>query len=394
MSDFYTSAIILSAGTGSRMASDKTKQFIELFGKTVIERTVSAFDQSQYIDEIIIVLREEERDEFVDLFNSVKLTKNVKFVIGGASRAESAKNGFSAISSESEFVAIHDGARCLITSNMIDKVIEKAYQKGAATAVCALTDTVKKIDSSGKILSTLPRAEVFRAQTPQVFSRDIYSAAISQKNVAFDEITDDNMLVEMTGVDIYAVDLGPTNIKITTKDDLAVAKQILNERGETSVSNLRIGHGYDVHKLIDGLELIIGGVHIPYNKKLLGHSDADVLVHAIMDSLLGAAALGDIGKHFPDTDESYRNISSLCLLTKVAQMIREKGYKVSNLDATLIMQKPKISTYVDEMITNIADCLGVAKECVNVKATTEEHLGFTGREEGVSAHSVCMLEKL
>ena len=155
----------------------------------------------------------------------------------------------------------------------------------------------------------------------------------------------------------------------------------------------RIGHGYDVHRLVEGRKLIIGGVDIPHSKGLLGHSDADVLLHAIMDSLLGAAALGDIGRHFPDTSEEYCGVSSMHLLARVHELLEKNGYKVINVDATLVLQSPKIAKYVPKMVSNIAFALGVSEDRINVKATTEEHLGFTGREEGAAAHSVAMLMK-
>lgn len=390
MSEYKTSAIILAAGQGSRMNSDKTKQFITICGKTVLERTVLAFGKSRAVNEIIVVTRKDELDSVKDMILNLKIKKDLRFTVGGNCRAESARNGFLAISEGADFVAIHDGARCLITPEMIDKVVEAAYKSSASTAVCAVSDTVKSVDSNCKILSTLPREEIYLAQTPQVFSRDVYSAALSSCE-DLSVITDDNMLVEAIGKDIYAVDLGPENIKITTLYDITVAKAILTERGEDEAMNIRTGHGYDVHRLVEGRKLIIGGVEIPHEKGLLGHSDADVLVHAIMDSLLGAASLGDIGRHFPDTDEQYRGVSSIHLLTKVASMLNSLGYKISNVDATLILQRPKISSYIPKMVSNIAFALGISKDRVNVKATTEEKLGFTGREEGAAAHSVALI---
>ena len=160
------------------------------------------------------------------------------------------------------------------------------------------------------------------------------------------------------------------------------------------MADIRIGHGYDVHRLTEGRKMIIGGVEIPYERGFLGHSDADLLLHAIMDALLGAAGLGDIGRHFPDSDEKYRGISSMHLLVLVRKMLSERGYTVSNVDATLIMQNPKIATYVGRMVSNIAFALDIAEERVNVKATTEEQLGFTGRGEGAAAHAVALIEKL
>lgn len=390
MDKFNTAAIILAGGTGSRMQSDKTKQFIDILGKTVLERTVLAFDKCELINEIVVVVREGEESDAITLINKLNISKSFKTVIGGACRAESAKNGFLAISQDTDFVAVHDAARCLITPEMIDKVVKMAYKTSAATAVCSVSDTVKQVDKDGKIVATIPRETVFRAQTPQVFSKDVYNRALIRCE-DLSAITDDNMLLENIGADIYAVDLGYNNIKITTQEDLRLAKNILTERGENVMNGFRVGHGYDVHKLVAGRKLILGGVEIPHETGLLGHSDADVLLHAIMDALLGAAALGDIGKHFPDTSEEYKGISSLHLLTRVTDLIKKKGFSVLNIDATIVMQRPKIATFIPKMVSNIAFAIGIAEDCINVKATTEEHLGFTGREEGVSAHCVAML---
>ena len=199
------------------------------------------------------------------------------------------------------------------------------------------------------------------------------------------------MLVESMGVQISVVDIGKENIKITTPEDLGYAEYVIKRRAD--MSEIRVGHGYDVHRFAEGRRLIIGGVDIPFEKGLLGHSDADVLLHAIMDAMLGAAALGDIGRHFPDNDEMYKGISSLLLLRKVAELIGVQGYCVNNIDATLVMQSPKISPYVDGMIDNISNTLGIERGRINVKATTEERLGFTGRLEGVSAHAVVTIKK-
>lgn len=390
MKKFKTSAIILAGGAGSRMQSEKTKQFIKICGKTVIERAISAFDKSSLTDEIIVVVRADEAETLSSLIQSLSCTKSLKLVAGGACRAESAKNGFLAVCDDAEFVAVHDAARCLITPAMIDKVIEKAYTTDAASAVCGVSDTVKMVDESGVIAATLPRDRIYRAQTPQVFKKTLYQRALdSCEDLA--SITDDNMLLEAIGVNVHAVNVGACNIKITTQDDLTLARNILIERGEAAMSGFRIGHGYDVHKLTENRKLIIGGVDIPYEKGLLGHSDADVLVHAIMDALLGAAGLGDIGRHFPDTSDEYKGISSIHLLTKVMSLLKSSGFKVVNVDATLVMQKPKVAAFVPKMVSNIAFALGIAESCINVKATTEEHLGFTGREEGAAAHAVAMI---
>lgn len=229
MADTRVSAIILAAGAGKRMMSDITKQRMSLLGKTVIERTLEAFDASSTVDEIVVVARAEELS-YMQGVADMTLKKPHCVVMGGQTRVESAKLGFDSITESSQFVAIHDGARCLITPQMIDSVIRKAFECGAATAVSESTDTLKRVDENGVIIDTIPRETVYRAQTPQVFSVDVYRRAVSNTDAAF-YATDDNMMVEALGVDIYCVNLGQSNIKITTQDDLILAELILKKRG-------------------------------------------------------------------------------------------------------------------------------------------------------------------
>lgn len=387
MNNIFVTAIILAAGCGSRMGMDKTKQSINLCGKSVLWHTVSAFSNCDEVDAIIVVCRQDEcawAGEELSGFSKI-----VCIIPGGNTRAESAGIGFSSIPDKTDFVAIHDAARCLITPDNIQRVIFEAYKQGAATAATAVTDTLKSTDQ-GFIKSTLSRDGVYSAQTPQVFSKEIYSKALEAVDSDV-TITDDNMLAERIGVKVSVVDTGKQNIKITTKDDLAYAEFILSRREK--MSEIRVGHGYDVHRFAPQRKLVIGGVEIPFEMGLLGHSDADVLTHAVMDSLLGACGLGDIGRHFPDTCEEFKDISSLSLLRRVALIIKNEGFEVVNIDATLVMQKPKVAPYVESMVSNIANILEIERGRINIKATTEEHLGFTGRMEGVSAHSVALVKK-
>ena len=383
----YVTAIVLAAGSGSRMNLDTTKQRITLLGESVLHRTVRVFDRCEEIDAIVIASRVDEIDwvkaEMADI------NKPVTVVMGGKTRSESSFNAFSAIPEETEIVAIHDGARCLITEQNIIDVIEAARTHGAATSGTFVTDTVKSC-ADGFINSTVPRETLFFAHTPQVFSRELYEKALNS-DLSRSAYTDDNMLLEQMSVKIYPVDTGKQNIKITTVDDLSYAEYILERRRE--MNEIRVGHGYDVHRLVEGRKLILGGVEIPHDKGLLGHSDADVLAHAIMDAILGACALGDIGRHFPDSSEKYKDISSLELLRQVGCIIKNAGYSVVNIDATVVLQKPKIASYVDQMIENISKILNIEQGRINIKATTEEKLGFTGHEEGVSAHAVASVKK-
>ncbi len=387
------SAIILAAGVGSRMKSNITKQQIEILGRSILEHTLSAFESAESILDITVVTREEEQDFVKKTLQNFK--KPYKLVIGGQTRLESARLGFEASPDTAEYVAIHDCARCLITPKDIDRVAEHAYNFGAASATMRVVDTVKKIDKDGFIISTESRDNLRRAATPQVFKRALYRDVISRVTQNCSEITDDNMLFEQRGIKIAAVDTDGENIKVTEPADVLLAESILkrrNPKGGDGVE-IRVGHGYDVHKLVSGRKMIIGGVEIPYEKGLLGHSDADVLVHAIMDALLGAAALGDIGKHFPDTSGEFKDISSINLLLRVRALIEEKGYKISNIDATLVLQAPKVARYVEKMRENIAFALSVPTGCINVKATTEEKLGFTGNGDGAAAHAVALIQK-
>lgn len=392
----FTSAIITVGGSGTRMQSDDgtTKQFMNVAGLPVVTRTILQFQESPYIDEIIIVAKGDEIDLYTDMIHEYSLTKVKRVVKGGSTRQESVLNGFRSINNESKFVCIHDGVRCLITQDNIKAVMKAAYANNCACAASRVYDTLKTADSSLFIQATPDRDKTWCAQTPQVFGADLYRAcAYSAKKEGL-SVTDDCMLVEHYGFKIKLVDCGRNNLKITTKDDLVLAEAIIRSRNNTNgEENMRIGHGYDVHKLVEGRKLILGGVEIPHEKGLDGHSDADVLIHAVMDAVIGALGLGDIGLHFPDNDKKYKNIDSFVLAKRTAELLKENGYKISNIDATLIMQAPKVRPYIEQMQKNIADVYSVDVSCVNIKATTEEGLGFTGEKLGIASHAVCLITK-
>ena len=225
-------------------------------------------------------------------------------------------------------------------------------------------------------------------QTPQCFDRAAYLAALEELDAEKARlVTDDCSLFELTGRPVQLTQGDYANLKITTREDLPRPQQ---KEGEP----MRIGHGYDVHRLVEGRKLILGGVEIPYEKGLLGHSDADVLAHAVMDAVLGAAALGDIGKHFPDTAPEYAGADSLMLARHVARIVRENGWKVENIDSTILCQKPKLAPYIPAMREKLAEAFGMPLDAVSVKATTEEHLGFTGEGLGIAVHAVALIETL
>ncbi len=384
----FTTAIILAAGDGERFGGDVRKQLVSVNGKSILRRSVEAFYDCDLISAIVVVTKEEDIPEVKNDLHFAS-DKIYAIVAGGIDRASSAEKGFMNAPAETDFVAIHDAARCLINSECISNVLKKAYETGAASAATHVTDTVKELNS-GNIVSTVPRENLALVQTPQAFSKELYELAIGKKsNMIY---TDDNMLLEALGLPVTPVYIDIPNIKITTKSDLEFA-EFLILRKERLSHEYRIGRGYDVHRLTEGRKLILGGVEIPFEKGLLGHSDADVLIHAIIDSLLGAVGSGDIGRNFPDSAQEYCGISSLVLLDKVSDIVYGMDYEIINIDATVILQAPKLVKYVEAMKTNIANSLKISTSRLNIKATTEEGLGFTGRGEGIKAEAESLLRK-
>ena len=378
-------AIIAAAGKSSRMnlAEKSSKQFIEIGGKTVIEQTVTVFNSCVYIDEIIIVARNEDIEKIREIVKSANLNKVVDIISGGENRQESVFNAVQKVGEYIDFIAIHDGARCFISREDIEKVILKAYETGAAAAGTKVTDTIKFIGENNNIIKTVDRDFLWAVQTPQVFSKKLYLEALNNCKT---NLTDDCAIVENSGHPVSIVECSKYNIKITDMQDLIFL------RGKNEM-RYRTGHGYDVHRLESGRKLILGGVEIPNNNfGLAGHSDADVLIHAIIDALLGAAGLGDIGEHFPDSDEKYKNISSVILLKETAELIK-KNYMIINIDCTVILEKPKLIQYKDAIRAKLSEVLGIDRRDINIKAKTEEGLGFTGKNEGTAAHAVCMIQE-
>mgnify|MGYP001623802163 CR=1 FL=1 len=369
-----TTAILVAAGASRRMGFDKLSYRLP-DGRTVLETSCAALAAHPAVRQVVLVAGA-NRPECERI--AAACPKPCCVVDGGETRADSVRNGLAA--AEGALVAIHDAARPFVSRAVITAALEAAARTGAAAPAVPVKDTIK-VAQGGRVVSTPDRAMLYAVQTPQCFSREKYRQALAcVTGEQARQVTDDCSLFELAGmpVELTAGDYG--NYKITTPDDLKKEK------------TMRIGHGYDVHRLVGDRKLILGGVEIPYEKGLLGHSDADVLLHAVMDAVLGAAALGDIGRHFPDTDPAYRGADSLALTRAVAALIREHGYTVGNIDATILCQKPKLAPYIEEMRRNIAAAFGVAADAVSVKATTEEHLGFTGEGLGIAAHAVALLE--
>lgn len=380
-------AIVLAAGSGKRMGTQTPKQFLELAGKPVLAWTLEAFEKAACIDAVILVTASDQVAACRDLF----MTGKVRDVVaGGAERQDSVAQGLAAVPTDVDVVAIHDGARAFVTPEDIDAVVLAAQVHGAAVLGTTVTDTVKRMDGD-EVVETLDRLVLRRVQTPQAFVASVIRRAHEEAQKTGYLGTDDTALVEQMGEPVVVVLGREDNVKITTPEDLGLGLYILAKRGVVT-SGLRIGQGYDVHQLVSGRPLILGGVDVPHEKGLLGHSDADVLTHVIIDAVLGALGAGDIGQLFPDTDAQYKDISSLVLLERVAEVVKEKQAKVLSLDATVMAQRPKLAPHIIQMRENLAQALGIPMACLSVKATTTEKLGFVGREEGMAAQAVALVQ--
>ncbi len=386
-------AVLAAAGQGRRMGGGSNKAFLPLLSRPMLLRSAQALSASKKIDEMIIVAAPEEEAEVRRILSQDDRLKPWQIVAGGSERQYSIANALKALPEGTKYVAVHDAARPLVLSQSVDAVVEAAQHLRAAGLAVPVKDTIKESDATGCVVATPPRERLWAIQTPQVFEAALLREAYAQAAAEGFLGTDDASLVERLGVPVHLVRGEYSNLKVTTPEDLVVAEAILQQRGEERQVEWRTGMGYDVHRLVPGRKLILGGVDIPHSLGLDGHSDADVLLHALKDALLGAAGLGDIGRHFPDTEEQYRGISSLLLLEKVQALLEQAGWTVNNVDVTVAAQRPKLASHIPQMVKNVAAALKVSEERVNIKATTTEKLGFVGTEEGMSAYAVAMLRK-
>lgn len=373
-----TWSILLSGGSGTRMGCAGNKTLLPLLGESVICHALRTL--RRHSAGVVLVIRPIDEEEIKSALKQSGLTVE-KIVCGGADRQESVFNGLMALPKDCDIVLVHDGARPLVDDETVQNVIASVRAHGSGIASTPVTDTFKQVDKNGVAIATPDRNFLRAVQTPQGFKKELLLRAHHEIK---ERCTDDAALVSALGVPVYLCEGSRRNIKLTTPEDIMMAEHYLNVFP-------RIGHGYDAHRLVEGRKLILGGVDIPYEKGLLGHSDADVLLHAITDALLGAAALGDIGKHFPDNDPQYKGISSLLLLEEAVKLLHEKGFEVVNIDATILCQRPKLAPHIPVMRENIAKACGLALDLVSVKATTTEGMGFEGEGLGISTHAVALL---
>ena len=307
-----------------------------------------------------------------------------KVVVGGEERRDSVWHGLQQITAGTDVVLIHDAARPFVSQRIISDCLQAVIRHGAVVVARPVADTLKRADADGAVAGTIAREGLWGAQTPQGFRVPLLSAAYTRAIAEDWPATDDAEIVERFGHRVHLVEGDAMNFKITHPEDYALAERLLQGSSQT-------GFGYDVHRLVPDRPLVLGGVVIPHRLGLLGHSDADVLTHAVMDALLGAAALGDIGSHFPDSDSRYCGMSSLSLLAQVKDLLRQSGYRPVHIDATLAAQAPKIFPYIAEMRARLSSTLDMPVEKISIKATTTEGLGFVGVEEGMAAYATAVV---
>jgi 2-C-methyl-D-erythritol 4-phosphate cytidylyltransferase / 2-C-methyl-D-erythritol 2,4-cyclodiphosphate synthase len=379
-------ALIPCAGSGSRAGTAQPKQYQPIAGTPMVLHTLAALAGVSRLAEVLVVVAPGDAELNADALG-------VQVVpCGGATRAASVRNGLDSLLAQGargdDWVLVHDAARCLVTPPQIDALIDRC-QHDAVGGLLAhrLADTLKTA-SDDRAVATLARDGKWLAQTPQMFRIGALAAAL---DAAGDQVTDESSAMEAQGHRPLLVEGGSQNFKVTWPDDFALAEAILKNRNGEQHMNIRLGEGWDVHALVAGRKLVIGGVTIPFDKGLLGHSDADVLLHAITDALLGAAALGDIGRHFPDTDPQFAGADSAVLLAEAARCVRAAGFAIGNIDSTVIAQAPKLAPHIAAMREAIAAALEVAVGQVNVKAKTAEKLGPVGEGLSIEARASVLL---
>jgi 2-C-methyl-D-erythritol 4-phosphate cytidylyltransferase / 2-C-methyl-D-erythritol 2,4-cyclodiphosphate synthase len=419
----FVTAIIAAGGRGTRLGALEPKQLLTVGGRPILERSVSAFLDHPAVHELIVSMPPELVLEAPAYLR--QSSKPLHIVAGGPRRQDSVANAFASTTARTDVVVIHDAARPFVSADLITRTIEAAAESGAALAAMPARDTVKKraqpADRLGQgtsdrgvqgaapeaadagdwrkqyVEETLPRESIFLAQTPQAFRRDVLQTALAAGTRDHADATDEAALVERAGHRVRLVEGAASNIKITTPEDLVLAEAIARGRapdGLRATRTGRAGTGYDLHRLVPGRPLVLGGVTVASDRGALGHSDADVVCHAITDAILGAAGLGDIGRHFPDSDPHWKGASSLDLLARAVAMIRAEGAEVGNVDVTVILEAPKIRDHIQAMRSAIAGAIGVDAAQVSIKAKTNEGLDAIGRGEALAAHAIALLSQI
>jgi 2-C-methyl-D-erythritol 4-phosphate cytidylyltransferase / 2-C-methyl-D-erythritol 2,4-cyclodiphosphate synthase len=379
-----TVAIVVAGGTGRRMGAVLPKQFLSVGGRSLLDRTLSSVSAATRVDAIVLALPADTAPEAAEAYRG--FPKMIAVVKGGAERIDSVRNALAAIPSEASIILVHDAVRPFATSGLFDRCAEQADLHGAAVPVIAVRDTVKTWDKAAGTLVTLDRSEFLRAQTPQGFRagilREAYALAAREGRGG----TDDASLVEAAGRPVVAFPGEEANLKITLPEDLRMAAGLLS--GDP---DFRVGLGGDAHRLVPERELWLGGVRVDHPTGLLGHSDGDVLLHAVADAIYGAIGDRDIGFHFPPGREETLGISSRSILAHARGRMAATGYGLLGLDAVVVCETPRIAPLADALRASIAGMLAVPEDRVSVKGKTTEGMGFEGRGEGISAWAVALL---
>jgi 2-C-methyl-D-erythritol 4-phosphate cytidylyltransferase / 2-C-methyl-D-erythritol 2,4-cyclodiphosphate synthase len=403
----HVTAIVVAGGRGERFGGATPKQLLDLDGRTVLERCVEAFASHPRITEVLVVLPA----PLVEWGAAALAVFRARVVPGGARRQDSVACGFDAASADAGVLLVHDAVRPLVPAAVIDRVIDAAWAHGAAIAALRARDTVKKarvVGGQAFVDATIPRDEIWLAQTPQGFRRDVLTEAIEIGRGGV-EATDEAMLAERAGHAVALVEGDVSSLKITTPGDLAVARALAGTPGAEQhrgaprsgtkaarprkdlEDGMRIGFGYDLHRFVEGRPLVLAGVTVPFEKGLLGHSDADAVCHAVTDALLSAANLGDIGKLFPDTDPQWKDADSLRLLEDAAARVRAAGYRVVNVDVVVVAERPKIGPHTAEMRARLSHALAVDPRDVGIKGKTNEGVDAIGRGEAIAVYAVALI---
>lgn len=372
-------AIIVAAGRGHRLGGEIPKQYLEIGGIAVLRRTVEVFLANDAIDHIQVIIHPDDLELYDAAVADLKLPAPIH---GGETRQQSVLNGLEAVSEQMpEYVFIHDAARPFLDQSTLNTLISEVEIFGAVIPALNVTDTIKYM-SGDNIDSTLDRNFLYRAQTPQAFRyKAIYMAHRRMEN---NDLTDDSAIAEKSGLKVRIIPGSEDNFKITTENDIKKAEIMAGN----NYTDVRIGYGLDVHAFEKGDHVILGGVKIPHDKRLKGHSDADVALHAITDAILGAIAMGDIGEHFPPSDKKWKGVSSDIFLKHAAKLVDEANGVIANIDLTIICEAPKIGPHRDLIRDKISEIIDLDIARVSVKATTTEKLGFTGKGQGIMAQAV------
>lgn len=385
--------VLVAGGEGRRLGASVPKALVPLGGRPLFLRALEALAGLPGLAGQVVVTPPGMESRFRDaLGDAASALRVVAVVPGGARRQDSAAAGFAAVPPSASLVLVHDAARPFVPAADAVAVADAASRDGAALLVAPVVDTLKRVGPDGSaVLETVPRADLRRALTPQGFRREVYASALARAVAGGWEVTDDASMVERAGGAVTAVPGDPSNVKVTTPDDLARAERWLAGDGGTDA--FRVGHGWDRHRLVEGRPLRLGGVTVPHGRGLLGHSDGDVLLHAVADAVLGAAGLGDLGVRFPSSDPRWKDADSSVFLREAVAAAAAAGWRPVNVDATVVAEEPRLGPHREAMRRSLAGLLDLPEDAVNVKAKTAEGLGPVGTGEAMEAHAVATVRR-